>query len=305
MNLSGAVEIGGEAAMARHEPDVRIFGRQPTLLFVDDEESIRTTFPMMLESKGFKVTTAANVPDALRFISNQNFDVLIADLNIGHPGDGFTVVSAMRRTQPNAATFILTGYPAFETALEAIRQQVDDYLLKPTDFDSLVEKIRATLARTPRARISQKRLADIIEDNRAWIVEAWLIEVKKDNELAAIRMSDSERTDHLPRLFEECLGRTRGAEPTTPDVRAAVLHGDTRRKQGYTIPLLIREAKILQGVLGSCIQENLLAIQVSHLIADLVRISETIQTELEASVRAFLQAGTAVATPNRSRSKRR
>ena len=56
-------------------------------------------------------------------------DVLIADLNVSPPGDGFTVVSAMRCTQPNCVNFILTGFPAFETALEAIRRHVDDYLL--------------------------------------------------------------------------------------------------------------------------------------------------------------------------------
>ena len=290
--------------MAR-KPDFRSFGRQPTLLFVDDEESVRLTMSMMLESKGFRVTAADDVPNALRLISTQAFDVLIADLNIGHPGDGFTVVSAMRRTQPNAATFILTGYPAFETALEAIRQQVDDYLLKPVEIDSLVEKIKATLGKTPHARLSQKRLLDIIEDNKATIIQAWLSEVKQDHDLSAIRMSDAERTDHLPRLLEEFLRRARGAQPTAADNRAAVLHGDTRRKQGYTIPLLIREAKLLQVVLGNCILEHLLAIQVSHVISDMVRISETIQTALEASVRAFLQADTTVTTLNRSRSKYR
>jgi DNA-binding NtrC family response regulator len=111
----------------------------PRVLFVDDEESIRATLPLMLQEHGFAVTSAGTVPEALRLVSQEKFDVLIADLNVGNPGDGFTVVSAMRRTQPDAVTFILTGYPAFETALEAIRQQVDDYLVKPTDIEPLVE----------------------------------------------------------------------------------------------------------------------------------------------------------------------
>jgi ActR/RegA family two-component response regulator len=269
-----------------------MFGRVPSLLFVDDEEIVRTTLGMTLESKGFKVTVAAAVPEALRLISNQAFDVLIADLNIGHPGDGFTVVSAMRRTQPNSATFILTGYPAFETALEAIRQQVDDYLLKPTEIDTLVEKIRTALAKTPRARIAPKRLAEIIQQNRDSIIQKWLEQVKKDPEIAAIRMSNSDRTDHLPRLLDESLNRAQGGELSTDNARAAVQHGITRRKQGYTIPLLIREAKILQVEIGNCVQEKLLEVQVSHLMSDLVRIDETIQTELEASLKAFLKDST-------------
>src|SRR5262245_8939226 len=98
------------------------------LLFVDDEASIRKTLKLILERHGFEVTTSATVPEALTQINHETFDVLISDLNIGQPGDGFTVVSAMRRVQPVAATFILTGYPDFDTALQAIRSQVDDYL---------------------------------------------------------------------------------------------------------------------------------------------------------------------------------
>ena len=45
-------------------------------------------------------------------------------------------MTAMRRCQPTAATFILTGYPDFQTDLKAIRKQVDDYLIKPADIPS-------------------------------------------------------------------------------------------------------------------------------------------------------------------------
>src|SRR5215472_6606313 len=127
---------------------------QTKILFVDDEPGIRATLPVILNQFGFNVTTAASVPEALHLVATEPFDVLIADLNIGQPGDGFTVVSAMRRTQPSAVTFILTGYPAFETALEAIRQQVDDYLIKPADVPTMVQKIRTKLA-TPRETLHQ------------------------------------------------------------------------------------------------------------------------------------------------------
>ena len=103
------------------------------ILFVDDEAGIRNTLKPILEQHGFEVTAASTVPEALEHMNHATFDVLLSDLNIGQPGDGFTVVSAMRRVQPGAATFILTGYPDFDTALQAIRSQVDDYLLKPTD----------------------------------------------------------------------------------------------------------------------------------------------------------------------------
>lgn len=111
------------------------------ILFVDDESNIRLTLPLILQRHGFEVTTVPTVSEALREISAKQFDVLISDLNIGEPGDGFTVVSAMRRTQCQCLTFILTGYPAFETALQAIRNQVDDYLVKPADISQLVSAL--------------------------------------------------------------------------------------------------------------------------------------------------------------------
>jgi len=82
------------------------------LLFVDDEDSIRLTLPPLLERNGFQVTSAASVPEALNLIAQRKFQVLLTDLNIGRPGDGFAIVSAMRSTQPDALRFILTGYPA-------------------------------------------------------------------------------------------------------------------------------------------------------------------------------------------------
>src|SRR5437762_9527283 len=133
---------------------------QATILIVDDEPSIRTTMAAVLEREGYSVFTAANVGSALREIGQRKFDVLISDLNVGEPGDGFTVVSAMRRTQPECVNYILTGYPAFESALEAIRSQVDDYLVKPADINMLVESIRSKLQQ-PRdsSRIQQQPLA--------------------------------------------------------------------------------------------------------------------------------------------------
>ena len=92
------------------------------LLFVDDDDVLRTTLGAVLTQRGFLLTSVSSVREALELISTQKFDVLLSDLNIGEPGDGFTVVSAMRRVQPDACTFILTGYPDLETAIQGIRR---------------------------------------------------------------------------------------------------------------------------------------------------------------------------------------
>jgi DNA-binding response OmpR family regulator len=259
------------------------------LLFVDDEPGIRLTLPAILERVGFEVVVAASVPEALSIIGNQKFDVLISDLNIGSPGDGFTVVSAMRRTQPDAVTVILTGYPAFETALEAIRQQVDDYLVKPADIEELVNNIKAKLsrARSPlEGKIKPQRLPALAQENRDQIIEEWLKRVNSDDEIVAIRLTRSERIDCLPPPLLEDILRSAG-NPSESGVHAAADHGVARSRQGYTIPMLVREAKILQDTIGNFAQQNLLAIEISYAIPDLIRIGGMIELALEESIKAF------------------
>ncbi len=115
------------------------------ILFVDDEPSIRLTLPQVLQEYGFEVKTAASVADALAEINSSRFDVLLSDLNISEEGDGFRIVSAMRQLQPRCVTVVLTGYPAFETAVQALRQQVDDYVVKPADLEALIGNLRERL----------------------------------------------------------------------------------------------------------------------------------------------------------------
>ncbi len=267
------------------------------ILFVDDEPGIRATLPAILGGFGFNVTTAASVPEALSFISTQKFDVLVSDLNIGQPGDGFTVVSAMRRTQPEATTFILTGYPAFETALEAIRQQVDDYLVKPADVEMLVGKIRQKLTgpKVPNHRIAPKPLDKIIEENKREIVRLWLLVAREDAQVREAGASEVELTEHLPELIQEICERCRGGKFSDTAWKAASEHGHARFRQGYSIPAMIREARILQEGIGRVVQENLLGADVSSVIPQVMTVGATIQTFLEAAIREYVNARHAAA----------
>jgi ActR/RegA family two-component response regulator len=261
-----------------------------SLLFVDDEDSIRVTLPPLLERHGFAVTTAASVPEALNLIAQREFQVLLTDLNIGSPGDGFAIVSAMRSSQPSALRLILTGYPAFETALEAIRQQVDDYVVKPADTENLVQVIRSKFGkRAPARLLPPKRLPEIIQEQHESIIKDFLEQAASQPELSGIRLSEVERADHIPRLLEVTTRIARDGTMLPADMEASALHGTLRRKQHYTIPMLIREAGILKDIVADCLQNHLLEIDISFLIRDMVSVNGTIDTLLEASIRAFLQ----------------
>lgn len=121
--------------------------RRNRILFVDDEPNIRLTLPPVLEQHGFEVKAAASVAEAVAQIKASPFDVLISDLNIEEGGDGLRVVSAMREKQPHCITLILTGYPGFETAVDALRLRVDDYVVKPVDVEMLISALRKKLGK--------------------------------------------------------------------------------------------------------------------------------------------------------------
>jgi YesN/AraC family two-component response regulator len=261
------------------------------VLIADDDENIRAMLQQVLKSEGFTVTTASTVPQALALISQSEFEVLISDLNMGHPADGFVIVSAMRRTHPDALTFILTGYPDFDTALEATRQHVNDYLVKATPIEKVIEKIKAGLAngRPSKHPVKIKRVPDAIEESREQVLDQWLQRVKANAELSGVTLSDAERRDHVPALLDEAVAQARDQEAAEGRQEAAERHGAVRYKQGYSIPMLISEARLLQDVIGESIRNNFLLIDLSNLISDMTKMSDTITNELAESARAFME----------------
>jgi response regulator RpfG family c-di-GMP phosphodiesterase len=132
----------------------------------------------------------------------------------------------MRTHQPDALRFILTAYPAFESALEAIREEVHDYLIKPTETEVLVEKILSQLAkRTPEQSILRQRLPQVIRANRESIVEHWSQRVKEDPEIGSISVSDSERREYVPLLLDVATGVAEGNPPELGSVVAVAQVG--------------------------------------------------------------------------------
>jgi len=267
--------------------------QETRVLFVDDEPALRDMWTAILSVEGFNIKTAATVSEALAYVTSEKFDVLIADLNVGEPGDGFTIVSAMRRLQPKAVTLILTGYPAFQAALRAIHEQVDDFLVKPTEPAAMIALIRRHLMgqRKPR-HAHHERLNVVIAKHRDSILEKWYEAVERHPQIAEIPLSREERIDDLPQVLDELV------RPMEPDVLArprhrsgADNHGAKRKQQGYTVPLLLEETRILHRVVADCMQQNLLAIDISNLIPDLIEVHDRMHRMLQYSLEAFLRDG--------------
>jgi DNA-binding NtrC family response regulator len=116
------------------------------ILLAEDDEAVRDMLREALERDAFEVVAVGSVREALQCIATESFDLLLSDLHMPHAGDGFTVVSAMRHTHPHAVTLVLSGYPALEEALAAIRVQADEILVKPIEIAALRSVVRRRLA---------------------------------------------------------------------------------------------------------------------------------------------------------------
>src|SRR5689334_18197044 len=101
----------------------------PRVLLVDDNDALRGVVRETLQDFGFEVVDSSNVRDALRLIATDTFSVLLSDLHMPEAGDGFTLVSAMRHSNPRTVNLLYSGHPDLKQALSAIMLQADEVLL--------------------------------------------------------------------------------------------------------------------------------------------------------------------------------
>lgn len=111
------------------------------ILLVDDDQFILKTLGPALESQGWSVKTAANGEDAIALIAKMHFDLVITDLFMGE-ADGIAVLKAIREQFPDVMVIILTGYGDLRSAIDALRLDVDDYVLKPCETEELFFRVR-------------------------------------------------------------------------------------------------------------------------------------------------------------------
>jgi DNA-binding NtrC family response regulator len=116
------------------------------ILIVDDEEDLTSTMVERLELRGFQVEAATSGIDALKRVSEADFNVMILDVKM--PGiDGLQVMAEIKRRHVDLQVILLTGHGSTADAERGMREGAFDYLMKPIDIDTLVEKIRSAAGR--------------------------------------------------------------------------------------------------------------------------------------------------------------
>jgi DNA-binding response OmpR family regulator len=265
------------------------------VLLVDDDGAVRAMVKEGLQRKGFVVVTASSVSEALACIATLSFDVLITDLHMPDPGDGFTVVSAMRHSQPNALTMLVSGYPDVQSAMAAILLEADEIVVKPFEIGRFTEIVNQKMHnRKPAKRVDKERVGAILQRCVNSIVDDWLKRAKRSSQLLSPVLSDDERTGHLPRLVEDLALRLSKPCATNKDSdaifsAAAVAHGKLRYLQGYTPAMLVHESRILQVTIFGTLQSNLNSLDFSVLLPDVMTIADEVDAQLTQSMESYMK----------------
>jgi hypothetical protein len=219
---------------------------------------------------------------------------LITDLHMPDPGDGFAVVTAMRHSQPEALTFVVSGFPDVQGAMAAILLQADEVLVKPLEVAHLAELIRKKTQE--RARVVKPRketVASILERDANATVQSWLVRVRQVEELASLPLTEEQRSEYLPGMLKKIVLRLRKARvigPIASDSPAAVAHGELRCRQGYTAPLIVQESRLLQVCIFETIQRNLAYVDFSTVLPDIMIIADEVDSQLTQSIGSYVKA---------------
>jgi DNA-binding response OmpR family regulator len=291
--IPSSVPAGG-AAQTENAPAETPSEMAPRVLLVDDNDAVRTTLAKVLTVSGFSVTQAQNVNDALKCIAAGTFEVLLSDLQMPGAGDGFTVVSAMRHSNPHTVTLVFSGYPDTDKAMSTILLQADEILVKPLDPKSLLLVIRERLqsVRSRSGSVSE-RVASILERDAEKTIADWNARVQHNRELMTIPLTFEQRTMHLPPLFATLVHRLRHPrvlEQQAPHSEAAHAHGRLRSKQGYSVAMVVEESRMLQVSIFQTLQNNLLTVDFSLLLIDVMAIADEVDSQLKQTMMGYVEA---------------
>ncbi len=114
------------------------------VLIVDDDDIVRESLSAVLQNRGFACEQAADGEQALQRLGEQEFDVVITDLEMPRL-NGIELIEHASLLNNRTSFILITAYGSMETAIEALRKGAFDYLLKPLNFEDVAIKVKKLL----------------------------------------------------------------------------------------------------------------------------------------------------------------
>jgi CheY-like chemotaxis protein len=266
--------------------------RKTTILVVDDDPLLLVGLGQSLTINGYDVTCAQSVPEALKLITESSYDLLLTDLHMPGAGDGLTVVSAMRHSNPRSVTMILSSLPVMDRAAIAIMGQADHILTKPIKTQYLVEAIKRSLEQGPPAPPVIESVATILERSVQITIDEWYGRIQKDKLVMSVQLSYEQRSGHLPHVFRDLVSFLRSSIPIGGRESVSVTaekHGSRRYRQGYTAAMVVEESRMLQVSIFHTLQNNLGTIDFSSVLIGVMKVADEIDSQLSQAMTGYME----------------
>ncbi|MBN4056842.1 response regulator [bacterium AH-315-J21] len=120
--------------------------KRNNILIVDDELLIRDLLYEFFNEREWDVTVSNSGESALLAFEEKDYDVVLTDLKMPEM-DGSTMIDRMKESKPDQPIVVVTGYPSVESAIRALQQRVDDYVVKPFNMPKLFKSVEQASAR--------------------------------------------------------------------------------------------------------------------------------------------------------------
>jgi DNA-binding NtrC family response regulator len=117
---------------------------KPSILVVDDELLIRDLLYDFFTGQGWDIAVAENGDKALEMTRSRKFDLVLTDVKMPEM-DGLALTGHIRRSFPKMPIVIMTGFPSVDSAVAALRNKADDYIIKPFNINQLYKVLEAKI----------------------------------------------------------------------------------------------------------------------------------------------------------------
>ncbi|NWF85813.1 MAG: sigma-54-dependent Fis family transcriptional regulator [Bryobacteraceae bacterium] len=107
------------------------------ILVVDDEEVMRESMAAWLREDGYNVDVAASGREAIELARKTDYAIHFIDLKMPGGIDGIETLMEIRRMRPDAAIIIITAYATVDTAIVAMKEGAQEYIVKPCNPEEI------------------------------------------------------------------------------------------------------------------------------------------------------------------------
>jgi putative two-component system response regulator len=209
------VALAEDGAPRRLRPDPN----DTHILVVDDEEGMRRTLVRLLERHGYRCGLAADPAEARARMQEQDYAVVLTDMNMPGGESGLDLIMDFRRTYPNSATVMITGVDDPDLANTALEVGAYGYVIKPFESNEILINVANALRRRAleiENRNHRARLEQMVRDRtrELWNAIAELEEAEKRLRVSqeetierlsiAAEFRDDETARHIQRMSRYC-----------------------------------------------------------------------------------------------------